>query len=167
MYTYIYIYIYIYIYACLTKHYVPTGAIAYLLPVTDDSEYFFTLVEVYGGAHLAFDGPQTSVTTVSVVGDDTGYIHLAPQQTLKYTEVSQQILSFELVTSSDYRVVVLILLSLTSGGQLAMVTVIFSSSFLSSRHFSLTKFSINSLQLLLSFAVVLHSPPTLSRSLLT
>ena len=33
-------------------------------------------------------------------------------------------------------------------------------------HFSLTAFSINSLQLLL-FAVVLHSPPTLSRSLLT
>ena len=149
----------------MTKHYVPAGAIAYLLPVTDDSEYFFTLVEVYGGAHLAFDGPQTSLTTVSVVGDDTGYIHLAPQQTLKYTEVSQQILSFELVTSSDYRVVVLILLSLASWGRL--VTVIFSSSFLSSRHFSLTKFSINSLQLLLSFAVVLHSPPSLSRSPLT
>ena len=32
--------------------------------------------------------------------------------------------------------------------------------------FSLTTFSINSLQLLLSFAVVLHSPPTLPRPLL-
>ena len=37
---------------------------------------------------------------------------------------------------------------------------------LSCPHFSLTAFSINSLQLLLSFAVVLHSPPTLCRSLL-
>jgi len=34
-------------------------------------------------------------------------------------------------------------------------------------HFSLTAFSINSLQLLLSFAVVLHSPPTPSRYLFT
>ena len=33
-------------------------------------------------------------------------------------------------------------------------------------NFSLAMFSINSLQLILSFAVVLHSPPTLSRSLL-
>ena len=41
---------------------------------------------------------------------------------------------------------------------------IFSSSFLSSRHLSLTAFSINSLQLRLSSAVVLH-PPTVSRSL--
>ena len=36
-----------------------------------------------------------------------------------------------------------------------------------SPHFSLTAFSINCLHLLLSFAVALHSPPTLSRSLLT
>ena len=34
-------------------------------------------------------------------------------------------------------------------------------------YFFLTTFSITSLQLLLSLAVVLHSPPTLSRSLLT
>ena len=46
-----------------------------------------------------------------------------------------------------------------------MVTIIFSSSFLSSL-FSPT-FSTNILQLLLSFAVVLHSPPTLSTPLLT
>ena len=51
-------------------------------------------------------------------------------------------------------------------GEVAMVTVIFSSSFLSSPYLSLTIASINSLQLL-SFAAVLHSPPTLSRSLLT
>ena len=41
------------------------------------------------------------------------------------------------------------------------------SSFLASSHFSITVFSITSLQLLPSFAFVLHSPPTLSRSLLT
>ena len=49
-------------------------------------------------------------------------------------------------------------------GEVAMVTGVFFSSLLSD--FSLTTFSINSLQLFLSFAVVLHSPPTLSRSLL-
>ena len=48
-----------------------------------------------------------------------------------------------------------------------MVTLIFPLDFLSSPHFSLTIFCVNSLQLLLSLAVVLHSPPTLSRSLLT
>ena len=51
--------------------------------------------------------------------------------------------------------------------RLATVTVILSSPFISSLRFSLTVFSITSLQLLLSFVVVLHSPPTLSRSLLT
>ena len=56
--------------------------------------------------------------------------------------------------------VVLLLLSLSS-----VVNV--SLSFLSSPHFSLTPFSVNSLQLLLSFAALLHSPPNLSRSLLT
>lgn len=75
-------------YTIMIKPLFPAGAIAYLLPAIDDYEYMFTLVEVYGGAHLAFAGLETSVTTVSVVGDDTGYIHLAPRQTLKYTEVS-------------------------------------------------------------------------------
>ena len=60
---------------------------------------------------------------------------------------------------------VLVFLSLSSGVRLAVVTVICSSSFLSSRYFSLTAFSINGLQLLISFAVVLHSPPTLPRYL--
>ena len=50
-------------------------------------------------------------------------------------------------------------------GRLAMVSAIFSSCFLSSPYFSLPAFSINSLQLI-SFAVVLHSLPTLFRSLL-
>ena len=51
-------------------------------------------------------------------------------------------------------------------GDVAMVTVIIASSFPSSTYFSLTAFSNSSLQLLLSFAVILHSLPTLARSLL-
>ena len=51
-------------------------------------------------------------------------------------------------------------------GEVAMATVISSLSFLSSSHFSLATFSITSLQLLPSFAIVLPSPPTRSRSLL-
>ena len=61
---------------------------------------------------------------------------------------------------------VLLLTSLSSGVSLAMVTVVFFFC-LFFPHFSLTMFSITSLQLVLSFVVVLHSPPTLSRSLLT
>ena len=55
--------------------------------------------------------------------------------------------------------VVHVLLSLSSGVRLAMVTVIFSSSFVSSPHFALTASFTTSHQLLLSFTVVLHSPP--------
>ena len=61
--------------------------------------------------------------------------------------------------------VVLLLLSLSSGMRLTMVTV-FCSSFLSSLNSSHTAFSTKSLYLLLYFAVVLHSP-SLSRSPLT
>ena len=63
----------------------------------------------------------------------------------------------------DIVVLVLLLLSLSSGVRLARVTVIFFCFF--SPHFSLTLFCVNSLQLV-SFAVVLHSPPTLPRSTL-
>ena len=66
--------------------------------------------------------------------------------------------------------VVLLLLPLSSRVRLVMVTLVLSSSFLSflsSPHLSCIAFSITSLQLLLSFAVVLNSPPTFSRSLLT
>ena len=64
-------------------------------------------------------------------------------------------------------IIVLLLLSLSSGVMLPKTTVIFSSSFLSSPHLSLTTFSITSVQLILAFAVVLHSPPTLSIPLST
>ena len=56
--------------------------------------------------------------------------------------------------------------TLSSGVRLAMITVIFSWSFVSSPEFFLTAFSITSFQLLY-FAVVLHFPATLSTSHLT
>ena len=52
--------------------------------------------------------------------------------------------------------VVLLLLSLSSGMRLAMVTVVFSSFFISSPYFSLTTFSISSLQIVLPVSVGLH-----------
>ena len=64
----------------------------------------------------------------------------------------------------NYKCIVVLLL--LSGVRLAMITIIFSSSFFSSPHFSPTAFSFTSL-LLLSAALVPHSPPTLSKSLLT
>ena len=47
----------------------------------------FTLIELYGGAHLTFFGDVVAITAVSLVGDDTGYIHIPPQQLLRLTEV--------------------------------------------------------------------------------
>lgn len=49
----------------------------------------FTLIELYGGAHLTFYGDVVAITTVSLVGDDTSYIHIPPQQLLRLTEVSE------------------------------------------------------------------------------
>ena len=60
--------------------------------------------------------------------------------------------------------VVHLLASVSPGVRLAMVTIIFFFVF---PQFYLTMFSNSSLQLLLSFAVVLHSPPRLTRPLLT
>ena len=47
----------------------------------------FTLIELYGGAHLTFFGDVVAITAVSLVGDDTGYIHIPPQQVLRLSEV--------------------------------------------------------------------------------
>ena len=49
----------------------------------------FTLIELYGGAHLTFFGDVVAITAVSLVGDDTSYIHIPPQQVLRLTEVSE------------------------------------------------------------------------------
>ena len=73
---------------------------------------------------------------------------------------------FCLTDTTVSHVVVLLLTSLSSGLGLAMVTVVFFFVFFFPQ-FCLTTLSINSVHLLRAFAVVLHSPPTLSRSLLT
>jgi hypothetical protein len=61
------------------------GAVAYLLPETDNFIFDFTFVEIYGTAHLYVDGEGTELTTNLVQGDDTGYIHVAPGNTLRLT----------------------------------------------------------------------------------
>ena len=37
---------------------------------------------------MTFTGSRTAVQTVTVVGDDTGYIHVGPNHTLEMTDVS-------------------------------------------------------------------------------
>lgn len=64
------------------------GAVAYLLPETDNFVFDFTFVEIYGSAHLYVDGKGTELSTHLVQGDDTGYIHVAPGNTLRLTSVS-------------------------------------------------------------------------------
>ena len=68
-------------------------------------------------------------------------------------------------TCYKLHIVVLLLLSLSARVKMALATVIYSSSSLYSLHCSLIAFSIPNLQLL-SLDVLLHSPPTHSRSLL-
>ncbi|KAI8481431.1 hypothetical protein Bbelb_408050 [Branchiostoma belcheri] len=68
--------------------YIQTGAVAYLLPPEDEFEYEFTLIEVYGSAHLTVSGNRTTIRATQVLGDDTGYVHLPPYHTLHITEVS-------------------------------------------------------------------------------
>lgn len=64
------------------------GAVAYLLPESDNFVFDFTFVEIYGTAHLYIDGVGTQLTTSMVQGDDSGYIHVAPGNTLRLTGVS-------------------------------------------------------------------------------
>jgi hypothetical protein len=61
--------------------------VAYLLPPGDDFEYQFSYMELYGGAHLVFPGNGTRITVETIVGDDTGYLHVGPGQTVALTEV--------------------------------------------------------------------------------
>ena len=49
----------------------------------------FTLIELYGGSHLTFYGDVVAVTALTLVGDDTTYVHIPPQQELRLTEVSE------------------------------------------------------------------------------
>ena len=67
--------------------YTHTGGIAYLLPNSDNFTYDFTILEIYGGAHLTVSGTGTKVKAVQIVGDDTGHLHVAPGHTLEWTQV--------------------------------------------------------------------------------
>ena len=50
--------------------------------------YHFTVVEVYGAAHLVFPRLRTTVHVDIIKGDDTGYIHVPPFNTLNVTATS-------------------------------------------------------------------------------
>ena len=69
------------------RDYVHTGGVAYLLPPSDGFLYDFTILEMYGGAHLTFNGTATKVKAVQIVGDDTGHLHVAPGHTVEWTQV--------------------------------------------------------------------------------
>lgn len=73
----------------IQMNYLPcySGAIAYLLPSKPSHEYDFTLIELYGNAHLTFLGNNTKVKVYRVVGDDSAHLHVAPFHTFKITEV--------------------------------------------------------------------------------
>ena len=64
-----------------------TGAITRLIAPSDDHVFEFSIVEIYGGAHLAFTA-NSSVSATMVVGDDTGKIIMGPGQTLDINGVS-------------------------------------------------------------------------------
>ena len=65
------------------------GAVAYLNPPSDNFMYNFTLIEVYGGGHLFFPRAGTEVRVDTIYGDDAGYIHVAPFNTLNMTGTSE------------------------------------------------------------------------------
>ena len=61
---------------------------AYLLG-GDHQEYQFSYMELYGGAHVVFPGNGSSITVTTIVGDDTSYLHVGPNQTVQLTEVRE------------------------------------------------------------------------------
>ena len=66
-----------------------SGAVAYLNPPSDNFVYNFTLIEIYGGGHLVFRRAGTEVKVDTIYGDDTGYIHVPPSNTLNMTGTSE------------------------------------------------------------------------------
>lgn len=66
-----------------------SGAVAYLNPEMDDWTYEFTLIEVYGAGHLVFPRQGTVVKVDAIYGDDTGYIHVPPRNTLNITGMAE------------------------------------------------------------------------------
>ena len=65
------------------------GAVAYLNPESDDWTYEFTMIEVYGAGHLVFPRKGTVVRVDTIYGDDTGYVHVPPHNTLDITGKSE------------------------------------------------------------------------------
>ena len=65
------------------------GAVAHLNPPSDNFVYDFTLIEVYGGGHLVFPRAGTEVRVDIINGDDTGYVHVPPFNTLNMTGTSE------------------------------------------------------------------------------
>ena len=53
-----------------------------------DYGFEFTLIQVYRSAQLLISDAMSTVTTIAIVGDDTGYVHIAANQTVHLTEVS-------------------------------------------------------------------------------
>ncbi|KAJ7340196.1 hypothetical protein OS493_002927 [Desmophyllum pertusum] len=66
-----------------------SGAVAYLNPPSDNFLYDFTLIEIYGGGQLVFPRAGTEVRVDTIYGDDTGYIHVPPFNTLNMTGTSE------------------------------------------------------------------------------
>lgn len=63
------------------------GGVAHLLS-TADYTHKFTLIEIYGGAHLVFPPARATIETTAIYGDFTGYIHVPPNNKLNMTGVS-------------------------------------------------------------------------------
>ena len=60
---------------------------AYLLDTSDNYTHRFTYMELYGGAHLVYPGSRNRIIVPTIVGDDTAYLHIGPEQTVTLTEV--------------------------------------------------------------------------------
>ena len=63
------------------------GGVAHLLS-TVGFTHSFTLIEIYGGAHMVFPSKEAVIETTAVYGDFTGYIHIPPGNKLNMTGVS-------------------------------------------------------------------------------
>ena len=74
-----------------------SGGVSYMLPTSDYFTFDFTMVEIYGGAHLVLDGNGTKLSAVKVIGDYTGHFHIPPFTTFELVEVSYRFHSKERV----------------------------------------------------------------------
>ena len=85
------------------------GAIAILNKRVDAKPHDFTLVEIYGGAHLSVEKePESrppnndtstpeltlSLVTERIAGDDTGHLHVPPKSSAHWTQVQESCKDF-------------------------------------------------------------------------